>query len=157
MILHKSVGKRSKNEDGVVKHTQQNTNLTNSFVILWEQIGELIAVQAIREKFGTGGIENIYCNPSSTSAAPDYVLHGTSITKIQQFTDRQDNPPESSMSLIQEKKQMGKNRDKTMPTSLDRLHVGCCRRNQTISCLCRRSFHVSQSDCPFSMRLHNRL
>ena len=38
-------------------------------------------------------IDNIDYNPSSTTAAPNYVLHGTSISKLNHYTYHQDNAP----------------------------------------------------------------
>ena len=63
-----------------------NTDLANSVITLSKKIGEVVPVQAIRGKFTTDGIDNIDYNPSSTTAAPDSVLHCTSISILQHFT-----------------------------------------------------------------------
>ena len=79
---------------------------------LWEKIGEVVPVQATRGKFTIGGIDNIDYNSSSTTAASDSVLNGTSISILQHFTYGQENPVELTLF---DPKQMRKNTVKPLP------------------------------------------
>ena len=87
-----------------------------------------LPTQATREKFATRGIEN---NPSLTTAASDFVLQGTSISKLHHFTYDQVNTPKSNVF----DKKMGKNKVtvKPLPTSLDPPHGDSRRRNEAMS------------------------
>ena len=76
-----------------------STYLINSVITLWEHIVEIVPGHAIREKLVTRVIDNIDYDPSSTTAAPDFVLHGTSISKLQHFTYDQDNTPKGSCQV----------------------------------------------------------
>ena len=59
-----------------------STALINSVITLWEQIVEVVPIQAIREKLTTRVIDKVDYNFLSTAAAPDSVLHGTSSSCI---------------------------------------------------------------------------
>ena len=101
-----------------------STDLINSVITLWEQIVEVVPAQVIREKFATRVIDNIDYNPSSTT--PDSVLHGTSISKLHNFTYYQDNTPKPNIFG----KKMGENTAKHLPASLNPPHGDGRRRNQ---------------------------
>lgn len=61
-----------------------STDIANSVISHWEQIGVVVPPQAVTGVFTTGGFDNIDHNPSSTTATS--ALHGTCITIQQHFS-----------------------------------------------------------------------
>ena len=120
MKIHKRTGKESQvnmlAERGLNisydRLRRLSTDSANPVITLWEKMSEVVPVQAIRGKFTTGGIDNIDYNPSSTTAAPDSVLHGTSVSIRQHFTYGQENPIKLN---VFDSKQMGENTVKPLP------------------------------------------
>ncbi len=61
-----------------------STDIANSVIGHWEQVGVVVPPQAVKSVFTTGGFDNIDYNPSSTTAKS--VLHGTCISIHQNFS-----------------------------------------------------------------------
>ncbi len=61
-----------------------STDIANSVIGHWEQVGVVVLTQAVKSVFTTGGFDNIDYNPSSTAAKS--VLHGTCISIYQNFS-----------------------------------------------------------------------
>ena len=56
------------------------TDIFKSVIINWEEKGLVYPYPVTENEFTTGGLDNIDYNPTSTTASPDSVLHGTSIS-----------------------------------------------------------------------------
>ena len=61
-----------------------STDIANSVIGQWEQVGVVVPPQAIKDVFTTGGFDNIDHNPSYTTAKS--ALHGTCISIHQLFS-----------------------------------------------------------------------
>ncbi len=61
-----------------------STDIANSIIGHWEQVGVVVPPQAVKDVFTTGGFDNIDYNPSSTTAKS--ALHGTCISIHQHFS-----------------------------------------------------------------------
>lgn len=61
-----------------------STDIANSVISHWEQVGVVVPPQAVKQVFTTGGFDNIDHNPSSTTAKS--ALHGTCISIHQHFS-----------------------------------------------------------------------
>ena len=60
-----------------------STDIANSVIAHWEQIGVIVPLQAVPNVFTTGNFDNVDSNPSSTTAKTS--LHGTCISIHQHF------------------------------------------------------------------------
>lgn len=65
------------------------TDMANSVIRHWEDIGVVVPPQAIKNVFTTGGFDNIDNNPSSTMA--ESALHGFCISLHQHFSVKSTN------------------------------------------------------------------
>ena len=88
-----------------------STDITNSVISHWEQIGVVVPPQAVKGVFTTGGFDNIDHNPSSTTATS--ALHGICISIQQHFFSG--NQQTENLTDILDPAEMGKKHVKSLP------------------------------------------
>lgn len=89
-----------------------STDIANSVINHWEQIGVVVPPQAVKGVFTTGGFDNVDHNPSSTTATS--ALHGTCISIQQHFSS--DYQQSKNLIDILDQVQMGKKHVKSLPS-----------------------------------------
>ena len=90
-----------------------STDIANSVIGHWEQVGVVVPPQAVKHVFTTGGFDNIDHNPSSTTATS--ALHGTCISIHQHFSS--DTQQVANLDEILNPDEMGKKTVRSLPTS----------------------------------------
>ena len=88
-----------------------STDIANSVIGQWEQVGVVVPPQAIKDVPTTGGFDNIDHNPSFTTAKS--VLHGTCIS-IHQYCST-DTPVERVVDILLNPAEIGKKTVRSLP------------------------------------------
>ena len=93
---------------------QISTDLANSTIAAWETEGVVFPMKAMKGIFTTCGMDNIDYNSTSTTAAPESMLHGTGISVLQHLSVEERaklNPPRKFLN----EDEMGKKMVRPLP------------------------------------------
>ncbi|XP_014676237.1 PREDICTED: uncharacterized protein LOC106816189 [Priapulus caudatus] len=105
-----------------------STDIANSVIGHWEQVGVVVPPQAVKHVFTTGGFDNIDYNPSSTTAKS--ALHGTCISIHQHFSsDTQEVKNFTDILILTE---MGKKVVRSLPASYTSMDLDASLPNDEV-------------------------
>ena len=105
-----------------------STDIANSVIYHWEQIGVVVPPQAVKHVFTTGGYDNIDHNPSSTTATS--ALHGTCISIHQHFS--LDTQNVENLDDILNPDEMGKKNVRPLPNNYTDMDMNVSLSNNEV-------------------------
>ena len=105
-----------------------STDIANSVIGHWEQVGLVVPPQAVKHVFTTGGFDNIDHNPSSTTAKS--ALHGTCISIHQHFSA--DTQQDQNLSDILNPAEMGKKVVRSLPATYTTMDMDIALLNDEV-------------------------